>query len=90
MPFTDSSRTDDIEKNSSPVTLGLITLSWSGLTYQVNGNTILDGVSGQLASGQLLAVMGPSGMLALVIRRRITRLNMGVALKVPENPPSSM
>ena len=54
----------DIEKNASPFVIPPpITLSWSDLTYQVKGKTILDGVDGQLASGQLLAVMGPSGTL---------------------------
>ena len=53
---------DDIEKNETPFLIPPpITLSWSDLAYQVKGKKILDGVSGQLASGQLLAVMGPSG-----------------------------
>jgi hypothetical protein len=56
------SHADDIEKNENPFLIPPpITLSWSDLAYQVKGKKILDGVSGQLASGQLLAVMGPSG-----------------------------
>lgn len=52
----------DLEKNyDSLLAPAPITLSWSGLTYEVNGKTILSGVDGHLESGQLLAVMGPSG-----------------------------
>ena len=53
----------DIEKNESPLLIPPpITLSWSHLTYQIKDKTILDNVGGRLVSGQLLAVMGPSGM----------------------------
>lgn len=52
----------DIEKNGNPLLPPApIYLSWSDLTFCINEKTILDGVSGELASGQLLAVMGPSG-----------------------------
>ncbi|KAF8495061.1 P-loop containing nucleoside triphosphate hydrolase protein [Gautieria morchelliformis] len=57
-----SSSTSDIENNANPLhRFQAITLSWSDLTYMIRGRTILDGVSGQLSSGQLMAVMGPSG-----------------------------
>lgn len=62
---------DDSEEDSVDGLIKLVTyeyawtLTWTELTYEINGKVILDGVSGQLASGQLLAVMGPSGMLRL-------------------------
>jgi ABC-type transporter Mla maintaining outer membrane lipid asymmetry ATPase subunit MlaF len=46
----------DVQKNVESVSL-----AWQHLTFQVNGKTILSDVSGCLASGQMLAVMGPSG-----------------------------
>jgi ABC-type transporter Mla maintaining outer membrane lipid asymmetry ATPase subunit MlaF len=59
---------DDIEKNEIPFLIPPpITLSWSNLAYRVKEKNILDGVSGQLASGQLLAVMGPSGKVFYTI-----------------------
>jgi hypothetical protein len=57
-----SHHSPDVEKTA--VTLHIPTafsLSWSGLTYEVNGRTILSDVSGELRSGQMFAVMGPSG-----------------------------
>ncbi|KZP14385.1 P-loop containing nucleoside triphosphate hydrolase protein [Athelia psychrophila] len=51
---------NDLEKNVNS-TPEPITLTWLDLTFEVKGKVILDGVSGQLGSGQLLAVMGPSG-----------------------------
>jgi ABC-type transporter Mla maintaining outer membrane lipid asymmetry ATPase subunit MlaF len=55
----------DVEKNSQSSDATRISLAWHGLTFQVNGKTILTDVSGQLASGQMLAVMGPSGVSQL-------------------------
>lgn len=57
-------RNTDIEKDALTLHVPApITLSWSGLTFEINGRTILSNVSGELKSGQLLAVMGPSGAL---------------------------
>jgi ABC-type transporter Mla maintaining outer membrane lipid asymmetry ATPase subunit MlaF len=68
MASTESSHHEDTEKNANPFLIPQpITLAWSDLIYQITGKTILDGVSGQLASGQLLAVMGPSGMFTSLI-----------------------
>jgi ABC-type transporter Mla maintaining outer membrane lipid asymmetry ATPase subunit MlaF len=36
-------------------------LSWSGLSFNIDGKSILEDVSGHLSTGQMLAVMGPSG-----------------------------
>lgn len=56
----------DIEKRATaPHLPTAFTLSWSGLTYEVNGCTILSDVSGELRSGQMYAVMGPSGACLL-------------------------
>lgn len=56
---------NDLEKNVNS-TPEPITLTWLDLTFEVKGKVILDGVSGQLGSGQLLAVMGPSGAFRLL------------------------
>ena len=58
-----SSYRTDIEKDGGAQDF---VLRWSELTYQCGGKTILDGVSGQIRSGELLAVMGPSGERALI------------------------
>src|SRR5262245_60356995 len=59
----------DVEKNDSlgSVTSPPIILSWHDLTLEINGKAILSSVSGELASGQMLAVMGPSGMFLRLI-----------------------
>jgi ABC-type transporter Mla maintaining outer membrane lipid asymmetry ATPase subunit MlaF len=70
MSSTDIPRSQDVdvEKNiGSVLTPPPITLSWHDLTLELNGNTILSGVSGQLGSGQMLAVMGPSGAFLVVM-----------------------
>ncbi|KZP09735.1 hypothetical protein FIBSPDRAFT_911906 [Athelia psychrophila] len=36
-------------------------LHFSNLTYTINGRTILDGISGRIQPGQVLAIMGASG-----------------------------
>lgn len=62
MSASNSAPEIDLEKGASPLLAPApINLSWSDLTFRVNGKVILDGVSGELASGHLLAVMGPSG-----------------------------
>ena len=58
-----SSYRTDIEKDGGAQDF---VLRWSELTYQCGGKTILDGVSGQIRSGELLAVMGPSGERAVI------------------------
>lgn len=81
----------DVEKNLSPLTIALITLRWSNLSYQINGNTIIDGVSGQIDSGQMLAVMGPSGMYvcyhtrALLTRKSFAGAGKSTFLDVGSN-----
>ena len=40
-----------------------IKLTWSGLGFEVDGKKILEDVSGEIESGQMLAVMGPSGRI---------------------------
>jgi ABC-type transporter Mla maintaining outer membrane lipid asymmetry ATPase subunit MlaF len=60
MSASRSESDSDIEKGTVLVPTA-ITLSWSELSFEINGRTILSDVSGELKSGQLLAVMGPSG-----------------------------
>ena len=57
---------NDLEKQhlSEISSLEPITLSWEGLGYQIDGKSILENVSGHLSSGEMLAVMGPSGELS--------------------------
>ncbi|VDC00690.1 unnamed protein product [Peniophora sp. CBMAI 1063] len=38
-----------------------LSLRWENLRYSIKGKMILDGISGEVSSGELLAVMGPSG-----------------------------
>ena len=53
----------DLEKQPLEVhPLDPITLKWSNLSFEVDGKKILDDISGELSSGQMLAVMGPSGI----------------------------
>ncbi|KAJ8598608.1 hypothetical protein CTAYLR_001713 [Chrysophaeum taylorii] len=37
------------------------TVAWRDVTYRVGPKLILDGVSGQIAAGEVLAIIGPSG-----------------------------
>jgi ABC-type multidrug transport system fused ATPase/permease subunit len=60
MTASRSESDSDIEKGTLLAPTA-ITLSWSELSFEINGRTILSDVSGELKSGQLLAVMGPSG-----------------------------
>lgn len=52
---------DDLEKQQEG-TLGGISLAWEGLGFEIDGKRILENVSGQVSSGEMLAVMGPSGV----------------------------
>jgi hypothetical protein len=76
----------DVEKNieSAP-----ISLAWRNLTFQVNGKTILFDVSGCLASGQMLAVMGPSGASCAELPT-FKLIHPPASTKVPESPRLSM
>ena len=59
MSASESSYNVDIEKSHAAT--APITLSWQELAFEIGEQSILSGVSGQLTSGQMLAVMGPSG-----------------------------
>ncbi|KAI9337277.1 P-loop containing nucleoside triphosphate hydrolase protein [Obelidium mucronatum] len=57
---TPSTATVEIASVSESSTVGLM-LSWKDLGYSVKDKSILAGLSGSVAPGQVLAVMGPSG-----------------------------
>ena len=43
-------------------------LKFSNLKYAIRDRTIIDDVSGTAAAGQMMAIMGPSGMARTVLR----------------------